>query len=52
MLRFVQEIKTAWDVDGKTGRIYLTQSVGGGQARIVEIQNWLADFEGQQAARR
>jgi len=33
-----------WDVDWKTGKIYVTQAVGGDQARIVVVQNWLDEF--------
>jgi eukaryotic-like serine/threonine-protein kinase len=41
-----------WDVDWKTGKIYVTQAVGGDPARIVVIQHWLEDFRRGQAAKR
>ncbi len=35
---------SAWDVDWNTGKIYVTQAVGGEAARIVVMQNWLDNF--------
>ena len=34
----------AWDVDHRTGKIYVTQAVRGEQARIVVMQGWLDQF--------
>ncbi|MND02474.1 hypothetical protein D3C83_218640 [compost metagenome] len=40
----VPNLGGAWDVDWKTGKIYVTQAVGADQARIVVMQNWLDEF--------
>ena len=48
----VDGLGASWDVDGKSGTIYVTQSVGGEAARIVVIQHWLDDFRRNLAARR
>jgi serine/threonine-protein kinase len=37
-------IGEAWDVDRKSGNILFTQGVADGVAKIVVVQNWLAEF--------
>jgi hypothetical protein len=41
----VPGLGNGWDVDRKSGKIYVTQAVGGDPARIVVMQHWLADFQ-------
>ncbi|MFI5232522.1 MAG: protein kinase [Gemmatimonadales bacterium] len=41
-----------WDVDRKTGKIYVTEATGGDPARIVVIQHWLDDFRRSQAGKK
>ena len=41
----VDGLGNAWDVDWKSGKLYLTQAVGGDLARIVVMQHWLDDFK-------
>ena len=41
-----------WDVDWKSGKIYVTQPVSGDAARIVVIQHWLDDFTRNLATKR
>jgi Tol biopolymer transport system component len=41
-----------WDVDRKTGKIYVTQAIGGDPARIVVVQHWLDDFRRSQAGKK
>jgi serine/threonine-protein kinase len=48
----VPGLGNGWDVDRKTGKIYVTQAVGGDPARIVVMQHWLDDFRRAQAAKR
>jgi eukaryotic-like serine/threonine-protein kinase len=48
----VPGLGNGWDVDRKTGKIYVTQAVGGDPARIVVIQNWLEDFRRAQDGKR
>ncbi|MDQ8155423.1 MAG: hypothetical protein P3B98_12250, partial [Gemmatimonadota bacterium] len=48
----VPDMLSGWDVDRRSGRMYVTQAVGGDQVRIVVIQNWLADFTRRQATRK
>ncbi|MGE5099197.1 MAG: protein kinase domain-containing protein [Deltaproteobacteria bacterium] len=48
----VPGLGTGWDVDRKSGKIYVTQAVGGDPARIVVIQHWLDDFRRTLAAKR
>ena len=48
----VDGLGNAWDVDWKSGKIYLTQAVGGEQARIVVMQHWLDDFKRNLATKR
>lgn len=49
----VPNLGNGWDVDRKTGKIYVTQAlIGGDPARIVVIQNWLDDFRRAQAGKR
>ena len=48
----VDRLGTAWDVDWKSGKIYLTQAVGGELARIIVMQHWLDDFKRSLATRR
>ena len=48
----VDGLGNAWDVDWKSGKIYLTQAVGGDLARIVVMQHWLDDFKRSLATKR
>jgi Tol biopolymer transport system component len=48
----VPGLGNGWDVDRKTGKIYVTQAVGGDPARIVVMQRWLDDFRRSLAAKR
>ena len=41
----VDRLGSAWDVDWKSGKVYLTQAVGGDLARIIVMQHWLDDFK-------
>ena len=41
-----------WDVDRKTGKMYVSQAIGGDPARIVMIQHWLDDFRRSLAGRK
>jgi serine/threonine-protein kinase len=48
----VPGLGNGWDVDRKSGKIYVTQAVGGDPARIVVMQHWLDDFRRSLAAKR
>jgi serine/threonine-protein kinase len=48
----VPGLGNGWDVDRKSGKIYVTQAVGGDPARIVVMQHWLDDFRRSLAGKR
>jgi hypothetical protein len=33
-----------WAIPAATGKIYVTQAIGGDQARIAVMENWLDEF--------
>jgi hypothetical protein len=47
----VPGLGNGWDVNWKTGKIHVTQAVGGDPARVVVIQHWLDDFRRSQEGR-
>jgi serine/threonine-protein kinase len=42
----------AWDVDRRTGRLILTQSIKSGDERIIVVMHWLEQFRHSAAATR
>ena len=48
----IPHLGRAWDVDRTSGRMVVTEPVGGAGVRIVVMQNWLAQFRHDQSDQR
>ena len=48
----VPHMGSAWDVDRTSGRMVVTEPVGGAGVRIVVMQHWLDQFRRGQSDKR